>query len=60
MLISVVQQSDSAIHIYIYNICIIFPIIFYYGLLQDINYSSLCYTVGTCFLSGLFINDLEN
>ena len=27
-----------------------FHIIFHYGLLQDIEYSSLCYTVGTCWL----------
>ena len=48
MLISLVQQSDSAIYIYIP-----FPI-FHYDLSQDIEYSSLCYTVGPC-LSILYI-----
>ena len=43
VLISIVQQSDSAIYIYIP-----FPILFHYDLSQDIEYSSLCYTVGPC------------
>ena len=43
-LISVVRQSDSVIHI-----------LFQYGLSQDIDYSSLCYTVGPCCLSILYI-----
>ena len=34
--------------IYIY---ILFQIPFHYRLLQDVEYSSLCYTVGPCFLS---------
>ena len=34
---------------------ILFHIIFHYGLLQDIAYSSLCYTVGPYYLSLLFI-----
>ena len=50
MLISAVQQSDSVIHIYI-----LFHILFRYGLSQDIEYSSLCYTVGPCCLSVLYI-----
>ena len=29
---------------------ILFHIIFHYGLLQDTEYNSLCYTVGLCFL----------
>ena len=33
------------IHIYIF-----FPIFFHYGLLWDIDYSSLCYTIGPCCL----------
>ena len=44
MLISAVQQSDS-LYIYTY---IIFHILFHYGLSQDIECSSLCYTVGFC------------
>ena len=28
----------------------IFHILFYYGLLQEIEYSTLCYTVGPCCL----------
>ena len=36
-------------------IYILFPILFHYGLLHDIDYSSLCYTVGTCCLSILYI-----
>ena len=39
-----VQQSDLDIHMYI------FQIIFHYKLLQDIEYSSLFYTVGLCCL----------
>ena len=46
MLVSGFQQSDSIIHIYI-----LFQIHFHYRLLQDIEYSSLCYTVGPCYLS---------
>ena len=39
-----VQKSDSDIYI-----------LFHYGLSQDIQYSSLCYTVGPCCLSILYI-----
>ena len=47
MLISAVHQSDSVIHIYIiYIYTHSFHIHFHYSLLQDIEYSSLCYTVG--------------
>ena len=49
MLISAVQQSDSVIHIYI-----LFHILFHYGLSQDIEYSSLCYTVGTLFIHSIY------
>ena len=45
VLVSSAQQSDSAMHMYIY---ILFQILFYYGLLQDVDYSSLCYTAGPC------------
>ena len=51
--ISGVQQSDSVIHVYIFHI------FFHYDLLQDIEYSSLCYTEGPCCLpvlySGLYL-----
>ena len=46
MLVSGVQYSDSVIYIYI-----LFQILFLYRLLQDIEYCSLCYTVGLCWLS---------
>ena len=42
------------IYIYIY-ICILFQILFPYRLLQNIEYSLLCYTVGPCWLSILYI-----
>jgi len=51
VLVSGVQQSDSVI----YKIYIPFYILSHYGLLlQDIEYSSLCYTVEPC-LSILYI-----
>ena len=53
VLLSGVQQSDSVIHIHI-SIYVIFQILFHYRLLQDIEYSSRSYTVGTC-LSILYI-----
>ena len=40
VLVSGVPQSDSVMHIYIF-----FQVIFHYRSLQDIEYSSLCYTV---------------
>ena len=40
----------SYTHIYILS-----HILFHYGLSQDIEYSSLCYTVGPCCLSILYI-----
>ena len=49
MLISAVEQTDSVIHIYV-----VFHIHFYHGLSQDVDYSSLCYTVGPCCLSFRF------
>ena len=45
---SAVEQSYSVIYI-------LFHILFHYGLSQDIEYSSLCYTVGPCCLSILYI-----
>ena len=50
VLVSGVQQSDSVIHIHI-----LFHVVFRYGLSQDTEYSSLCYTGGPCFLSILYI-----
>ena len=44
-LVSGVQQSDSVK--YIYNF---FQILYYYRLLQDIEYGSLCYKVNPCCL----------
>ena len=43
--VSGVQHSDSVIHIHIY---ILFQILFPYRLSQNIEYSSLRYTVGPC------------
>ena len=54
MLISAVQQIDSVIHTHIY-IHILFHIVFHYGLSQDIEYTSLSYTVGPSCLSSLCI-----
>ena len=51
MLVSGIQQSDSVIYVYTYSFSIIFP----YRLLQNIEYSSLCYTVDPCWLSILYI-----
>ena len=51
VLVSGVQQSDSVIHI---HVSILFQIIFPIRLLQNIEPSSLCYTVGPCWLSILF------
>ena len=44
VLVSGVQQSDSVI--YSFSDSFFFP----YRLLQNIEYSSLCYTVGPCWL----------
>ena len=63
MLTSTVQQSDSAIYVhvlyvYIYNIHTNSPfhIPFHYNVSKDIEYSSLCYTVGCCYLYILYID----
>ena len=47
ILVADVQQSDSAVYI-------LFYILLHYGLLQDIEYGSLCYRVGPC-LSILYV-----
>ena len=46
MIVSGVQQSDSVIHV-----TILFQILFSFRLLHNIEQSSLCYTVGPCWLS---------
>ena len=51
MLISAVQHSHS---VYIY-MDIVFHTLSHYDLSQDIKYSSLCYSVGPCCLSILYI-----
>ena len=50
VLVSGVQQSNSVIHI---HMPILFQILFLFMLLQNIEQSSLCYTVGPCWLSVL-------
>ena len=52
VLVSGVQQSDSVIHI---HVSLLFQILFPIRLLQNIEQSSLCYTVGPCWLSILNI-----
>ena len=42
------------IFISLYIIYILFHILFYYDLLQDIEYRSLCYTIGSCYFSMLY------
>ena len=46
------QQSNSVLHIYTW---ILFQILLHYRLLQDTEYSSLCYTIGPFCLSILYI-----
>ena len=41
--------------LYVYFIYILFQILSHYRLLQDIEYSSLCYTVGPCWLVTYFM-----
>ena len=50
--VSGVQQSDSVLHI---HVSVIFQILFPFRLLQYIKQSPLCYIVGPCWLSILFI-----
>ena len=52
VLLSHVQQSDSDIHI---QVSIIFQILFPFSLLQNNEQSSLCCTVGPCWLSIVYI-----
>ena len=53
-MLCVFQVYSKVIQLYIY-IYIYFQILFHYRLLQDIEYSSLCYTVGPCCLPILYI-----
>ena len=48
VLIFAVQQCDCYMHIYIYIYIYSYSYSFPYGLSQDVEYSSLCYTVGPC------------
>ena len=52
VLVSDVQQSDSVILIHIFILCQTFPP---YELSQNIEWGSLCYTIGPCWLSILHI-----
>ena len=52
VLVSRVQQSDSVTHLHVY---ILLQILFPLKLLQNIEQSSLCYTVGPCWLSIIFL-----
>ena len=52
MLVSGVQRRDSVIHI---HVPILFKILFPFSLLQNTEQSSLCYMVGSCWLSILNI-----
>ena len=49
-----VTQLYVCVYVCMY-IYILFQILFHYSLLQDIEYSSLCYTVGPYCLSILYI-----
>ena len=58
LLISAVQKSDSVIHIDIYVYIYIYTLFFiFFSIMvsQDIEYSSLCYTVGPYCLFILYI-----
>ena len=52
MLVSGGQQSDTVTYT---DISVFFQIVFPYSLLQNIEYGSLCYTVGPCYLYVLYI-----
>ena len=47
VLVSGIQESDSVTHI---HVSILFQILFPFSLLQNIEQSFLCYTVGPCWL----------
>lgn len=52
LLVTGVQQSKSVISIQVY---ILIQIVFPLGLLQNIELSSLCYTLGPCWLPVLYM-----
>ena len=49
------QVYSKVIHLYMYMYLFFFQIIYPFRLLQNIEHRSLCYTVGPCWLSILFI-----
>ena len=49
-----VQQSDTHTYTYIHTHSL-FQILFPYQLLQNTEYGSICYTVGPCWLSILYV-----
>ena len=50
------QVYSKVIQLYIYiYISILFQFLFHNRLLQDTEYISLCYTVGPCYLSALYV-----
>ena len=49
------QVHNKVIQLYIHTY-IIFKIIFHYRLLQDINYSYLCYAVNLCYLLHIYFS----
>ena len=51
VIVSGVQQSGSVIHIHVS----IFQILFPFRVLHNIEQSPLCYTVGPCWFSHLFL-----
>ena len=56
MLVSGIQQGDAVIHM---RVSVLFQVLFLLKLLQNMELSSLCYTLGPCwFLSYLFGGDL--
>ena len=54
VLISALQQTYSVIHIYTYSL--LYRLLFHYGLSQDVEYNSLCYTVGPLLLFFFFLS----
>ena len=56
VLVSGIQQSDSAIYVSVFiYIYILLQILFHHRLLQDIEYSSLCSIVNSCCLCILYL-----
>ena len=55
LLVSGIQQSESAIHMHISTLFFFFQILFPYRPLRSIEQSSLCYPVGLYYLSVLYL-----